>query len=51
VRANMNTLKEYDLFNHAGIEKAAFFLYEHDRLTPKKSSCPFPNIYFKNPYS
>jgi hypothetical protein len=28
--------KNYDLFNHAGIEKAAFFLSEHEELTPKE---------------
>jgi hypothetical protein len=27
---------EYDLFNHAGIEKAAFFRSEHGELTPKE---------------
>jgi hypothetical protein len=27
---------EYDLFNYDGIEKAAFFLEEHDGLAPKE---------------
>jgi hypothetical protein len=27
---------KYDLFNCNGIEKAAFFLYEHDELSPKE---------------
>jgi hypothetical protein len=27
---------KYDLFNHNGIEKAAFFMDEHDGLSPKE---------------
>jgi hypothetical protein len=32
---------KYDLFNYAGIEKAAFFRFEHEELAPKDIICLF----------
>jgi hypothetical protein len=32
----MTAPKNYDLFNYDGIEKAAFFMAEHDGLTAKE---------------
>ncbi|MDR1176630.1 MAG: hypothetical protein LBK83_14295 [Treponema sp.] len=32
----MATTKHYDFFNPDGIEKAAFFRFEHEDLTPKE---------------
>lgn len=37
----MATTESHDLFNHTGIEKAAFFLYKHEGLATKEIIASF----------